>query len=121
MSRGWFAFRDGELVELDPNYKPPEVNAPAILLDSMPPLMHPASGKIYESKSAFRKETKAHGLEEVGQAKGFAAKKESFSKENDIVKDLQQAKAMVDSGTAPLTEKDRAVCKAQNERIKNKV
>lgn len=34
--------------------------------DTINPLWHPANGKTYESKSEFRKVTKAHGLIEYG-------------------------------------------------------
>lgn len=34
--------------------------------DTMPPLEHPCDGRIYESKSAFRRATKAAGCVEIG-------------------------------------------------------
>jgi len=37
-----------------------------VIQDSMNPVVHPANGKFYDSKSAFRAENKAHGLIEVG-------------------------------------------------------
>jgi len=40
--------------------------APFVISDSMDALWHPADGRKYESKSSFRRVTKAHGCEEVG-------------------------------------------------------
>jgi len=40
--------------------------APSVLQDSMDPLEHPCDGKLYTSKSEFRRVTKAHGCEELG-------------------------------------------------------
>ena len=39
---------------------------PAIISDHMGALLHPANGKQYDSKSAFRRVTKEHGLVELG-------------------------------------------------------
>lgn len=38
----------------------------AIHEDSMPPTMHPTTGEVFDSKSAFRARTKSLGYEEVG-------------------------------------------------------
>ena len=38
----------------------------AIHEDTIPPTWHPADGKIYDSKSQFRKVTKEHGCVEMG-------------------------------------------------------
>lgn len=37
-----------------------------IIDDSMPATVHPSTGQVFESKSAFRAVTKACGLQEVG-------------------------------------------------------
>jgi hypothetical protein len=37
-----------------------------VIDDTMVPLKHPISGKVYDSKTEFRKETKARGLIEIG-------------------------------------------------------
>lgn len=34
--------------------------------DTIPPTWHPADGKYYNSKSAFRRTTRAHGCREIG-------------------------------------------------------
>lgn len=56
---------DGEhkLIPLDELEHEPRVY---IQQDTMNPLWHPANGKTYDSKSEFKKVTKAHGLIEYG-------------------------------------------------------
>lgn len=49
--------------------KPPvpiEVNSHFVIQDTMAPTKHPVDQKIYESKSAFRRVTRANGYREVG-------------------------------------------------------
>lgn len=48
------------------NAKPPPRKTPYLIRDSMDALVHPATGAVIDSKSAFRAVTKAHGLVEVG-------------------------------------------------------
>lgn len=36
--------------------------------DTIPPTWHPADGRYYDSKSAFRRTTRAHGCREIGNA-----------------------------------------------------
>lgn len=40
--------------------------APALIQDSIPATWHPANGKLYDSKSEFRRVTKQHGMVEAG-------------------------------------------------------
>lgn len=66
MSRGFYRYIDGKVVQIDGE---PEVSARVqIITDSLPPggVWHPADGKRYESKSRFRQATKALGCVEVG-------------------------------------------------------
>lgn len=66
MARKVFAWRDGKLVEVEHNFKArPRIQ---LMTDSMPNLWHPGDGKHYDSKSAFRRATKALGLQEIGDA-----------------------------------------------------
>src|SRR5688572_25495422 len=64
----WICWNNGgDLVLVDvaelPKY---EQKAPAVHTDIIPPTWHPSNGKYYESKSAFREVTRAHGCVEVG-------------------------------------------------------
>jgi hypothetical protein len=48
------------------NSLPASSSSVAIHTDTIAPTWHPADGKIYDSKSQFRKVTRAHGCREVG-------------------------------------------------------
>lgn len=56
---------NGEWVPADRFTRPPPA-FPAIIRDTMDPLVNMADGQVYDSKSEFRRTTKAHGLIEVG-------------------------------------------------------
>jgi hypothetical protein len=47
-------------------WKRPPSRFPAIHRDTSEPMVHPATGEVFDSKSRFREVTKAHGLVEVG-------------------------------------------------------
>lgn len=74
MIRGSWVWRNGELVEKggpkDVRPVAPRSNlaCPMIVSDHMPAAEH-VDGKFYESKSAYRRVTKANGLIEVGNEK----------------------------------------------------
>lgn len=68
MNRGKWKWVDGEFVEITTKRLEPVHN---IIQDTMNPTWHPCDGQIYESKSAFRRNTKAHGCVEVGNAEPF--------------------------------------------------
>ena len=78
MPRETYVIRDGELVPKHlaaPLYEPSA--APNVIRDGMDPTMHMATGRMFDSKSAFRRETRAAGCIEVGDHK-FKAKRESI-------------------------------------------
>jgi hypothetical protein len=60
-------YRNGKFVLkhlAPPRY--PAGKAPNVISDSMDPLKHMGTGRILDSKSAFRRDTKASGCVEVG-------------------------------------------------------
>ena len=67
MIRDTFVMRGGKLV-------PKSLAAPLnsnsknyhVISDTMRPMRHPSNGKIYDSKSRFRAETRARGCVEIG-------------------------------------------------------
>lgn len=63
-----------------------ESRAPGIICDSMQALEHPCDGRVYDSKSAFRRVTKAFGMEEKGNDGRY--QKPSVPREN---RQLQEA------------------------------
>jgi len=64
-TRKIYAYRDGKIVEIGAS-STGQVAAPFVQQDTMEPLRHPISGKIYDSKSEYMRETRAHGCEVVG-------------------------------------------------------
>lgn len=67
MARETYVMRNGRLVpkrEVDPLNTPS--SAPQVISDTMTAMVHPSNGKMYDSKSRFRDETRARGCVEVG-------------------------------------------------------
>lgn len=62
-----YVIRNGELVEK--HLAPPKSSGPYVQSDYLPPMPHPATGKIMDSKSQFRSVTRSKGLTEVGNEK----------------------------------------------------
>lgn len=65
MTRKTYIWRDGKMVEIN-NQPRTESKAPYVISDTMDAAVHPCNGLWYESKSSFRKTTRAHGCTEVG-------------------------------------------------------
>lgn len=66
MARKVYVWRDGALVELTNDQQSNAPTCHAVIQDTMQATEHPANGKVYESKSAFRRVTKIFGYQEVG-------------------------------------------------------
>ena len=64
--RTTYVFRNGKFVEKGSEEDYESSKGPIIISDEMDAVQHPCNGLWYESKSAFRKTTKAHGCVEVG-------------------------------------------------------
>ena len=71
----------------------------SVISDTMAPTTHMADGKTYESKSAFRRRTKAAGCIEVGN-EPLVPKTVEFSR-RDRVDAIKQAFAMHEQGYRP--------------------
>ncbi len=87
-SKCTWLMRDGKLLEITEhlaNYKPkPRVY---VHTDIMPTrLFHPADGGHYDSKSKFRKITKAHGCTEIGTT----PPEQTVSQRADVHADIEQ-------------------------------
>lgn len=63
MARKTFVYRNGEIVL---KYALTGAGVHYVISDHMADTVHPITGKTYDSKSEFRKVTKAHGCTEVG-------------------------------------------------------
>lgn len=86
MARKVYVWRDGKFLEVT-NSNREVTPRTQIMTDTMPDTWHPCDGKKYDSKSAFRRVTKAHGCEELGNDKGDVAERYDSSKElkSDII------------------------------------
>ncbi len=68
-----YVFRDGKLVEKE--LAEPLNSAPHYISDHMDPLLHHAAMRVIDSKSEFRRETRAHGCVEVGDSPNYGTKR----------------------------------------------
>ena len=102
-----------QLIELDTKPPPREPRGPAIHLDSMPPLEHMMDGRIYDSKSEFRKTTKRLGGIEVGNEKVPRVPNYANSKdfEKDFEKDFDKARQEAANLTVSEREKLKTIWK----------
>lgn len=69
VSYAWFDVGDGRQVYRrvpQETGKRSDLPVPMIITDHMDAVVHPCDGQTYESKSAFRRVTKANGYTEVG-------------------------------------------------------
>lgn len=70
MPRTVLVYRNGKFVERgsaeDTGFSPARGESAYVIQDTMDATWHPADGKVYESKSAFRRSTKSHGCVELG-------------------------------------------------------
>jgi len=79
------------------DWKRPPRKTPYIVRDTMAPAVHPATGEIMDSKSAFRALNRDHGLREVGNdALPGSAPPPVVS-----AAEIAQAYAMVEQGYTP--------------------
>jgi len=83
--------RDGKLVDkalAAPLGTDPRVH---VISDVMPTMRHPITGKLMDSKSEFRKVTRAHGCVEVGNESWPDRRPtENPSAQRDIVRAVEQ-------------------------------
>jgi hypothetical protein len=59
-----YVYRDGQLVPKSDAGR--RTSGPQVISDTMPGMVHPCNGKMYDSKSRFRAETRARNCVEVG-------------------------------------------------------
>jgi hypothetical protein len=79
------------VVEIGSNYFEERPEGPSVIRDDLGAgvngLRYPPSGKQMDSKSAFRRENRARGLEEVGSETNFASKSRPREDYGQMVKD----------------------------------
>jgi len=87
-----FIWHAGDWVDVTDLKRPPRIG-PYIIRDGMNALQHPATGEMMDSKSAFRRVTREHGLVEMGdQAPTTAPPRALPSVKADIVEAIQALK-----------------------------
>lgn len=101
--RGTYVLRDGVLVRkelaapLQQRGPRSGLPRPHYISDSLPDIVHPSNGKIYSSKAAFRAETHARGLTEVGNEK-FPARTEVAVEGPSVAEDIARTYDSLASG-----------------------
>lgn len=99
-----WVLRDGELVEK--HLAPPRHSRDAahyVISDNIGDTWHPATGQTYDSKSAFRRATKAAGCVEIGTEKQIDRRDMAA---RDVRRDVEAAIRKVNEGYRPQTERD---------------
>ncbi len=105
-----------EIIEIrdSSNFFEEKGEAPSVISDDVGAgvngLKHMPSGKMLDSKSAHYRETKARGLEHVGDATDFASKKAPLPKPDDYAREVKDAREQLQSnwnGTADLRRAER--------------
>jgi hypothetical protein len=91
-----FIWHGGEWRDVTNAKRAPRVG-PYIVTDGMKACFHPATGEMMDSKSAFRRVTRDHGLTEVGNdAPAMTAPAPS-----GVAHDVAQAYQMLEQGYTP--------------------
>lgn len=86
--------RNGVLYEA--SKAPRKAEAPSVITDTMDAMMHHAIGRPVDSKSAFRRITRDHGYEEVGNEQQKVSKPET---PDQVYRDhVEKAMAEVECG-----------------------
>jgi len=91
-----YVWHDGAWREAIRVSRPPMF--PGIIRDHMEPLVNYADGKIYDSKSAFRRVTAEHGLVEMGND---APMTQPEYKPEGVKEDIIQSIKMLEQGYRP--------------------
>lgn len=113
--RGKFRFNK-ESGTWEPYVEPPpvEVNAPTIITDEMLPTESPLTGKIFTSKRRLLDHYKAHGyICTWGEQPKGPERPTEAQVEAELRDDIEKAMHMVKNNAAPLTEKEKELCKEE--------
>ena len=123
MTRSWYYF-DEETKQIKEGFPPSKIDhfgdAPYIIGDEIRPYYHPGVCRVIESRSELRMADSVCGTITTDKKQEPNANFTKYQKEarkRDGKRALEKAVAMIDSGTAPLTEEVRAFCDRENERI----
>jgi hypothetical protein len=121
--KGFSGYWDAETQSFKEGYPPPRVQplgqAPMYFSDVMEAQRHPKTGEVVESRSRWQAIDKATGCVTTGVNESPSIKRRKNQREEDArwIHDIKKAAAMIDAGTAPLSERTREMCKRQNELV----
>lgn len=91
MARSTWVLRNGELVDkqtAEPLHAPSASHY--VISDTMDGATHPCTGKMMDSKSAFRRVTREHGCVEVGNEHASPGQRHEVSR-GEIARELSRA------------------------------
>lgn len=110
-----------QMVDWDPPPRPAP-NAPYVIQDTIKACRHPASCQWVDSRSRFNRITKSYGYSDRTGAERVAPNKPVWkdTEPEHYERDVKIALEQLKSGTAPLTEADRAVCKNIDQQLRNR-
>ncbi len=105
--RTTYVMRDGKLVEkglaapLDQQRRGPRsaLPTPGYISDALDYVVHPSNGEVYTSKAAFRAETAARGLTEVGN-EDFPERVEAPMEGPSVQEDIARAHEKLSAGAS---------------------
>lgn len=99
-----------------------DVDAPSVITDEIDATIHNGTGKVFTSKRKMDSASKEAGLITRSASElpniNFRSQRKHMSDEGKIRETAERAWHAVDNGMAPLTEKERYLCKQENERLK---
>ena len=93
-----YIWHGGQWVDVTNAPRRPRVG-PYIITDTMAPAVHPATGLVFDSKSAFREVTRAHGLVELGNDAPSVPPAPAV--QADLKQDVAEAINMLEQGYQP--------------------
>jgi hypothetical protein len=123
--KGFVGYWDEEAQEFKEGYPPPRVQpfgqAPMYFSDVMEEQRHPKTGEPVTSRSRWQAIDKATGCITTGpnESPSIKRKRDPKAEDAEMIHRIKKAAAMIDAGTAPLSERTRERCKQQNELISN--
>lgn len=97
MARATYVLRNGRLVD---KRRAAPIRTAHVISDAMAPTVHMADGRTYDSKSAFRRRTKAAGCIEVGNEALPAFKPVEMSS-SERVADIKRVFEQAEAGYRP--------------------
>jgi hypothetical protein len=107
-----------------PVYRPPDVNAPFVQGDEIPPTISHATdeGRVFESRSALYAHYKEHGFECTGgdHMTGRGVRDYQHRSDiNEIRADLHEQARQIKWGMAPCNEKQREIWNREERNYEN--